>query len=86
MKLEKIKHGFKTLAECGGIRGVDDTSSFCIFCKIHCNDDTSIILKDMIFCTLYIVGLQKAFEGIQTTGLLSESVWQECEGQRIHGI
>jgi hypothetical protein len=26
--LEKIKHGFKTLAECGGIRGVDDTSSF----------------------------------------------------------
>jgi hypothetical protein len=25
--LEKIKHGFKTLAECGGIRGVDDTSS-----------------------------------------------------------
>jgi hypothetical protein len=30
MKLEKIKHGFKTLAECGGICGVDDTSS-CIF-------------------------------------------------------
>jgi hypothetical protein len=28
LKLEKIKHGFKTLAECGGIRGVDDTSSF----------------------------------------------------------
>jgi hypothetical protein len=27
LKLEKIKHGFKTLAECGGIRGVDDTSS-----------------------------------------------------------
>jgi hypothetical protein len=27
--LEKIKHGFKTLAECGGIRGVDDTSSSC---------------------------------------------------------
>jgi hypothetical protein len=26
--LEKIKHGFKTLAECGGIRGVDDTSSY----------------------------------------------------------
>jgi hypothetical protein len=25
--LEKIKHGFKTLAECGDIRGVDDTSS-----------------------------------------------------------
>jgi hypothetical protein len=25
--LEKIKHGFKTLAECGGIRGVDDTST-----------------------------------------------------------
>jgi hypothetical protein len=25
--LEKIKHGFNTLAECGGIRGVDDTSS-----------------------------------------------------------
>jgi hypothetical protein len=25
--LEKIKHGFKTLAECGGIRGVDDISS-----------------------------------------------------------
>jgi hypothetical protein len=29
--LEKIKHGFKTLAECGGIRGVDDTSSL----KLH---------------------------------------------------
>jgi hypothetical protein len=28
LKLEKIKNGFKTLAECGGIRGVDDTSSF----------------------------------------------------------
>jgi hypothetical protein len=28
LKLEKIKHGFKTLAECGGIRGVDNTSSF----------------------------------------------------------
>jgi hypothetical protein len=28
LKFEKIKHGFKTLAECGGIRGVDDTSSF----------------------------------------------------------
>jgi hypothetical protein len=28
LKLEKIKHGFKTLAECGGIRGVVDTSSF----------------------------------------------------------
>jgi hypothetical protein len=28
LKLEKIKHGFKTLAECGGIRGVDDTSSY----------------------------------------------------------
>jgi ADP-ribose pyrophosphatase YjhB (NUDIX family) len=27
LKLEKIKHGFKTLAECGGIRVVDDTSS-----------------------------------------------------------
>jgi hypothetical protein len=27
LKLEKIIHGFKTLAECGGIRGVDDTSS-----------------------------------------------------------
>jgi hypothetical protein len=27
MKFEKIKHGFKTLAELGGIRGVDDTSS-----------------------------------------------------------
>jgi hypothetical protein len=26
--LENIKHVFKTLAECGGIRGVDDTSSF----------------------------------------------------------
>jgi hypothetical protein len=26
--LEKIKHGSKTLAECGGIHGVDDTSSF----------------------------------------------------------
>jgi hypothetical protein len=27
---EKIKHGFKTLAECRGIHGVDDTSSqFC---------------------------------------------------------
>jgi hypothetical protein len=25
--LEKIKRGFKNLAECGGIRGVDDTSS-----------------------------------------------------------
>jgi hypothetical protein len=25
--VEKIKHGFKTLAECGGIRGIDDTSS-----------------------------------------------------------
>jgi cobyrinic acid a,c-diamide synthase len=24
---KKIKHGFKTLAECGGILGVDDTSS-----------------------------------------------------------
>jgi hypothetical protein len=22
-----MKHGFKTLAECGGIHGVDDTSS-----------------------------------------------------------
>jgi hypothetical protein len=28
LKLEKIKHGFKTLAECGGICGVDNTSSF----------------------------------------------------------
>jgi hypothetical protein len=28
LKVEKIKHGRKTLAECGGIRGVDDTSSF----------------------------------------------------------
>jgi hypothetical protein len=27
LKLEKIKHGFKTLAECRDIRGVDDTSS-----------------------------------------------------------
>jgi hypothetical protein len=27
LKLEKIKHGFKTLAECGGIHGIDDTSS-----------------------------------------------------------
>jgi hypothetical protein len=26
--LEKIKHGFKTLAECGGIHGFDDTSSY----------------------------------------------------------
>jgi hypothetical protein len=26
--VEKIKHGIKTLAACGGIRGVDDTSSF----------------------------------------------------------
>jgi hypothetical protein len=25
---KKIKHGFKTLAECWGIRGIDDTSSF----------------------------------------------------------
>jgi hypothetical protein len=31
LKLEKIKHGFKTLAECGGIRGVDDTSIFVCF-------------------------------------------------------
>jgi hypothetical protein len=31
--LEKIKHGFKTLAECGGIRGVDDTSS--LLCLIN---------------------------------------------------
>jgi hypothetical protein len=29
LKLEKIKHGFKTLAVSGGIRGVDDTSNFC---------------------------------------------------------
>jgi hypothetical protein len=28
LKLEKIKHGLKTLAEWGGIRGVDDTSSW----------------------------------------------------------
>jgi hypothetical protein len=28
LKLDKIKHGFKTLAACGGICGVDDTSSF----------------------------------------------------------
>jgi hypothetical protein len=28
LKFEKIKHGFKTLAECGDIRGVDNTSSF----------------------------------------------------------
>jgi hypothetical protein len=36
--LEKIKHGFKTLAECGGIRGVDDTSSFFIyFCTVFCD-------------------------------------------------
>jgi hypothetical protein len=27
LEIGKIKHGFKTLAECGGIRGVDDTSS-----------------------------------------------------------
>jgi hypothetical protein len=27
LNLEKIKHGFKTLAACGGIRGFDDTSS-----------------------------------------------------------
>jgi hypothetical protein len=26
LKFEKIKHGFKTLAECRGIRGVDGTS------------------------------------------------------------
>jgi hypothetical protein len=26
--LDKIKHGFKILAECGGICGVDDTYSF----------------------------------------------------------
>jgi hypothetical protein len=31
LKLEKIKHGFKTLAECGGIRGVDNTSSSFFF-------------------------------------------------------
>jgi hypothetical protein len=29
LNLEKIKHGIKTLAGCRGIRGVDDTSSFC---------------------------------------------------------
>jgi hypothetical protein len=28
LKLETIKHGFKYLAACGGIRGVDDTFSF----------------------------------------------------------
>jgi hypothetical protein len=33
LKLEKIRHGFKTLAECGGIRGVDDTSSFQNYAK-----------------------------------------------------
>jgi hypothetical protein len=32
LKLEKIQNGFKTLAECGGIRGVDDTSSFSMIC------------------------------------------------------
>jgi hypothetical protein len=42
LKLEKIKHGFKTLAECGGIRGVDDTSSS----GINPNGFVFIRLKD----------------------------------------
>jgi hypothetical protein len=33
--LERIKHGFKTLAECGGISGVDDTSSFFLICDLY---------------------------------------------------
>jgi hypothetical protein len=39
--LEKIKHGFKTLAECGGIRGVDDTSSLKIENFYGRNQDTT---------------------------------------------
>jgi hypothetical protein len=31
LNLEKIKHGVKTLAACGGIRGVDSTSSLMKF-------------------------------------------------------
>jgi hypothetical protein len=37
LKLEKIKHGFKTLAECGGIRGVDDTSSLKFLLQTNSN-------------------------------------------------
>jgi hypothetical protein len=44
LKLEKIKHGFKTLAECGGIRGVDDTSSLLQTVHLSMSSDTVAIL------------------------------------------
>jgi hypothetical protein len=44
--LEIGKHGFKTLAECGGICGVDDSSSFFL---------NPIELEIMIFgCVKYL--------------------------------
>jgi hypothetical protein len=50
--LEKIKHGFKTLAECGGIRGVDDTSSLHYNIRIF-------ILFSMGWINQYLTGTSK---------------------------
>jgi hypothetical protein len=40
-----MKHGIKTLAACGGIRGVDDTSSYVL---IH---NKKVTFKRKIFIT-----------------------------------
>jgi hypothetical protein len=37
--MEKIKYGIKILAECGGIRGVDNTSSVLLFVCFYLQND-----------------------------------------------
>jgi hypothetical protein len=54
-KVEKIKHGFKTLATCRGIRGVDDTSSFIfvIMIKVLTNYCWLLYIKYMVTVLQY---------------------------------
>jgi hypothetical protein len=56
LKLEKIKHGFKTLAECGGIRGVDDTSSYFLHCVYNNQDLWALCFEESNF------GKRKGYE------------------------
>jgi hypothetical protein len=45
--LENIKHGFQTLAACGGSRGVDDTSTF--FFAVYTEIIQMLVLEKNIF-------------------------------------